>query len=111
MVVVSYGCRLIGWCQSVVGRGKPPPFRRSWILVTLVAYVMAVIAGFGVVDVAANLGLVRVPPLLSPFLRLLAVAAAALLHQLYCYLLSLLLLLCLLPPVLPATWRATPELL
>jgi hypothetical protein len=48
---------------------------------------MAIIAGFTVVDVAVNLSLVRLPPLLSPF---------------YCYLLSLLLLLCLLLPVLTA---------
>jgi hypothetical protein len=114
VVVVSYGCWLIGWCRSVVGRGRPPPFRRSWILVILVALVtcaMAAIAGFGVLDIAANLTLVRVPPLLSPFPRLLAVAAVVFLPQLYCYLLSLLLLLCLLPRVLTATWRATPELL
>jgi hypothetical protein len=67
---------------------------------------MAPIAGFGVVHVAA-LSLVRVPPLLSPFPRLLAVAAAVLPHQLYYYLLSLLLLSCLLPPVLTAKWSAT----
>jgi uncharacterized membrane protein len=72
---------------------------------------MAAIAGFGVVDIAANLSLVRVPPLRSPFLRLLAIAAVVLPHQLNYYLLSLLLLLCLLPPILTTTWRATPELL
>jgi hypothetical protein len=64
-----------------------------------------------VLDVAANLSLVRLPPLRSPFPRLLAVAAAILPYQLYYYLLSLPLLLCLLPPVLTATWRVTPELL
>lgn len=56
-------------------------------------------------DVVANLSLVRVL-----FPRLLAVAAVVLPHKLYCYLLSLLLLLCLLPSVLTATWGATPEL-
>jgi hypothetical protein len=70
---------------------------------------MAAIAGFGALDVAA-LSLVRVPALLSPSPRLLAVAAAGLPHQLYCYLLSLQLLSCLLPPVLTATSRATLEL-
>jgi hypothetical protein len=110
VVVVSHGCWLIGWCQSVVGScgGKPPPVCRSWILVILVACVMVAITGFRVVGVAANLSLVQVPPLLFPFLRVLAVVLP---HQLYCHLLSLLLLLCLLPPVLTAEWRAMPELL
>jgi len=72
---------------------------------------MAIIAGFGVVDVAANLSLIQVPPLLSLFLRLLAVAAAVPPRQLYYHLLSLLLLLCLLSLVLTTKWRATPELL
>jgi hypothetical protein len=106
VVVVSYGYWLVGYRQTVHGRGKPLPFCRSWILVLIVACVVATIAGFGVVDVAANLSLV----LLSQFLWLLAVAAAALRHQLYRYLLSLLLALCLLS-VLTAKWRATVELL
>jgi len=63
---------------------------------------MTAITGFGVLDIAANFSLVRLPPLLSPFLWLP--------HQL-CHLLSPLLLLCPLPPALPAKWRATPELL
>jgi hypothetical protein len=60
---------------------------------------------------AAIVSFVRLPPLLSPFPRLLAVAAIVLPYQLYCYLLSLQLLLYLLPAVLTITWRATPELL
>ena len=57
VVVFIYGCWLIGWCQSVVGRygGKLPPFCRSWILVILVACVVTVITAFGVVVVAADL--------------------------------------------------------
>jgi hypothetical protein len=43
---------------------------------------MAIIAGFGMVDIATNLSLTGLPPLLSQFLWLL-VAAAALHHQLY----------------------------
>lgn len=70
---------------------------------------MAAIAGFRVVDVAANLSLVQMLPRLSPLLGLLP-AAAIPPHQLYCYLLPLLLLLYLLP-VLTAKWKATLELL
>jgi hypothetical protein len=68
---------------------------------------MAATASFGVVDIAANLSLVRLPPLLSLFLRLLAVAAIALYYLLYYYLLLLLLLSYLLPPVLTTKWSAT----
>jgi hypothetical protein len=72
---------------------------------------MALIAGFGEVDIATNLSLNQVPPLLSPFPRLLAIAAAVLPYLLYYYLLSLLLLSCLLPPDLTMTSRATPKLI
>jgi hypothetical protein len=44
---------------------------------------MAAIIGFGVLDIATNLSLVRLPPLLSPFPRLLAVATIILSYQLY----------------------------
>jgi hypothetical protein len=61
---------------------------------------MAAIIGFGVLDITANLSLIRLLPLLSPFPRLLAVTAAVLPYQLYYYLLLLQLLLYLLPVVL-----------
>jgi hypothetical protein len=73
---------------------------------------MTAFASLGIVDVAADLSLIQVPPLLSSLLRLLIVVALP--HRLYCYLLSLLLLLLLLwllPPVLTAKGRATTKLL
>src|ERR1700693_4489825 len=59
---------------------------RSRIRVTLLVCIIATIAGFGCIYVAANLSLVWVPPPLSPFPLLLAAAAVALPHYLYSYL-------------------------
>ena len=67
VVVVIYGCWLIRWCQSIVGRcgGKVSPFCRSWILVIFVACVITAITTFEVVIAAGLFKPVLVPPLLT----------------------------------------------
>jgi hypothetical protein len=61
-------------------------------------------------NIAANLFICAlVLPLLSLSLRLLIIVILS--YRLYCYLLSLLLLLWLLPSVLTLKWRAMSELL
>jgi hypothetical protein len=71
---------------------------------------MTAIAVFRVMNIAANLFICAlVLPLLSSSLRLLIIVILS--YRLYCYLLSLLLLLWLLPSVLTLKWRAMSELL
>lgn len=100
VIIISYRYQLIGWYQSVISQGKPLLFRRLQSLVILITYIMAIITGFGIVNITTNLSLVRVLLLRSPFLRLLAITTIIYPYQLDYCLLLLLLLLCLLFPVL-----------
>lgn len=114
VVVVIYGCWLILWCQSVVGRygAKLLPFCRSWILVILVACIVTAIAAFRMVVVAADLFIPLMLMLFSLRLSLLIIAVIFLLpYRFYYYLPSLLLLLWLFLLVLTVKWSATSKLL